>query len=178
MESDSCLSCGYWDEPQFPGRCYLRAKYGRCVRFMWGYSRNRELAIHAESLVFSRLRDRGYSVERSAENESYDALVNGVLRLEVKAARWYSCEARHGGRYQANLHRNGFDVLVLVCFDSSGELFYFVFRREDLAGKQVFAVTSRDCSRYRGKWARFLDGWGVLDEELTALGLPFQLSLC
>lgn len=132
-----------------------------------------ELAREAEGLAAARLRSLGYAVELTGHQARYDLLVNGCLRVEVKASNWRQQAGRRGGRYQANIHNSADLVLFLA---RGGRDTWFVMPLS-VAGR---SITIRDyrADRTAGKYAPYLAAWGLVGwASALASGRARQLKL-
>lgn len=136
--------------------------YARCL------DPRRALARSIERDVRTRIADRGYSVTKTNHTCNYDLLAQG-LRIEVKAANW------DGNRYEANLRSNDADVLVFACID--GDIHFFVIPFDQVAGRTVIKITSRDPRDYIGKWMNGYEAWDLLDDLIRAGRNAWQLDL-
>lgn len=124
----------------------------------------RALADSAEREAAVRLLLEGHQVERmEAYHARFDLLIDGVLRVEVKAARWAAVPSG-GGRYQAHFH-NRADLVLFLCADVGR---WFVIPVEALAGRRNLAIWSYDPAKYGGQWAPYLDAWGQLADLVGA----------
>jgi len=123
----------------------------------------RLLADSAERELAARLLVAGYTVARTAHNTRFDLVVDGCLRVEVKASTWRSA-AGGGGRYQCCFH-NRADV---VCWLLANAGTWFVIPVADLAGRRNLAIWSRDPRRYTGQWSPYRGAWHILDAAVAA----------
>jgi hypothetical protein len=120
-----------------------------------------------ETAIAARLRESGYSVSRTAANEHFDLLVNG-LRVEVKAA----CAS--GNRYCAALRDNDADVLILCCrtpaYGREGDDHYFVIPFDQVKGRTQIKISNIDPAAYAGRLSAWREAWALLD-QLIARGV-------
>jgi hypothetical protein len=116
----------------------------------WVVDPRRALAAEAERVVADRLVGLGYHVAHAGGNSRYDLLLDGAVRVEVKAATW-------GGRYEWHYH-NKADVLILAA--KNGSWHFFILPVGVLAGRRNLAVWSENPAAYGGQWAGFLGNWG------------------
>jgi hypothetical protein len=133
----------------------------------------RVLAAQIEGLVKIRLAAMGYAVEKQGHNAGFDLLAcrdGQALRVEVKASTWNA-----KGRYQAQLRGNSADVLVMGCVN--GDTHFFVIPFSQVAGTCSVDITSADVAEYHGKWAEYLEAWGLVDELAATVANPYQLEL-
>lgn len=111
-------------------------------------------AYRAEKAVQVRLEAMGLEVTRTPHNERWDLMANGV-KVEVKAAS-LSADRQ---RYQANLHGNQADILVIECRDGRRPPVYFIVPFALVAGRTVIKISSRDPLKYNGRLAFGLEAW-------------------
>lgn len=111
-------------------------------------------AYRAEKAVQVRLEAMGLEVTRTPHNERWDLLANGV-KVEVKAASL----SADGLRYQANLHNNAADWLIIECRNGRRDPVYFIVPFALVAGRTVIKITGRDPSKYAGRLAFGLEAW-------------------
>ena len=129
------------------------------------------LGREAEWAVARRLAMLGFGWSPTGHNARFDLLVEGCLRVEVKGSMWTS-----PGRYQACLH-NVADVVIWGC--RNGRWHWFVIPTSALGERRNVAVWSEDPARYGGRWAEYLEGWGILRPavELARVERDYQLPL-
>lgn len=105
----------------------------------------RWLANEVERHVAGELCTLGYHVQRRGHNARYDLLVDGVLKVEVKAARWHANGAR--GRYQAHYHNRG-DILIFC--PVNGKVHHFLIPSAAMPGTVNLAIWSHEPADYGG----------------------------
>jgi hypothetical protein len=128
-----------------------------------------------EALLAAWLKSQGYQVELTPSNENYDLVIAGVLNIEVKFSTWNlqvdSRGRRSRFRYQFRIHPRQVeraDLFILVA--RSGEDHCFIIPSQALAQQRSVTVRSFDPAEYKGKWARYLAAWDLLDEALGQKG--------
>lgn len=117
-----------------------------------------EFAQVAERKVGYQLYRQGHQIELQSYHSSFDLLVDGTIRVEVKASRWNDVRRR----YQANV-RNSADFVVFCAVN--GTFHFFVIPGKEIGSRQNIAIFSHDPAEYGGKWARFLDAWDLIKAE-------------
>jgi hypothetical protein len=128
------------------------------------------------NLVTAHLVAMGYTVETTSHKAHFDLLVNGTLRIEVKAANWTqrACKPQYG-RYKANLRKNRADLFIMACNDGCWR--FFIIPSAEIRSRSL-EITSYDVSRYTGQYAPFLERWGLIDQTAAAVaGRTRQLEL-
>jgi hypothetical protein len=144
----------------------LRYGRGRPRHWSWTTSTGRHtLADDVERHVYEALRALGYDVCRQGHNSRFDILVDGRLRVEVKASRWHANGTR--GRYQALFH-NRADVVVFC--PVNGKVHHFLIPSGELSGPTNLAIWSHDPARYGGQWATWFERWDTIAAALEGLG--------
>lgn len=122
-----------------------------------------ELAREAERLAAEKLRALGYAVQLTDHKASYDLLIDGVFRIEVKAALYHPEPGRRG-RYQANV-RNRADLVLFLARSAAGDVWFVL--PPNVAGR---SVTIRGwIDGYRGKYAEYRARWGLVGEVLATV---------
>jgi hypothetical protein len=119
---------------------------------------NRSLAHLVERDVAAHIWQMGYSARWMPHNSRFDLLVDGCLRIEVKAATWTP-----PGRYQAQLH-NLADVIVFCC--ANGRYHYFVIPVNEVGARSHLAVWSYAPEDYAGQWRPYLENWALLGQHI------------
>ena len=123
----------------------------------------RHVANLGLDLAEDNLRGRHCSVERNGHNDHADLLIDGLLRVEVKASL-FTTHKHSRGRYQFNT-RNRPDVYVLVCIGSGGHAFIIPDRA--IEDRTNVAIWSQDPLTYTGMWRRYLNQWDIVQQELN-----------
>ena len=121
----------------------------------------RALAYEAEALAAARLALIGYDVRETGPNERFDLLVDGHLRVEVKASTWRRQPGRTRGRFQANIH-NRADLVLWLC--RNGRDHWFVIPASE-AGRTLTIRHPRP-DLYAGKYAVYREAWANLEAML------------
>lgn len=132
-------------------------------------------AAGAVERVKARLEEMGYAVEPSKGNAHWDLLVEGCLRLEVKASEWKLQEhpepgrRRPRGRYQANIRKKQAGQVDLVVFMAvNGADHHFVIPRPELRGRRNLTIRCYDPAHYTGNLAGFYEAWERVGPALAA----------
>lgn len=118
----------------------------------------------------------GYSIQPYSSNfqSEFDFMIDGILPVEVKAARPCLHRSRRGGglrwRWQFNLSSLGSDpgrrdfILVLACWVPSQQAFeFFILPSAYLLDRPFMCQITSSPADYRGWLARFLGCWQSLD---------------
>lgn len=133
------------------------------------------LAASVAQRVAGQLEALGYHVEPSKPNASWDLLVEGCLRVEVKASEWHKQKPdranrnENRGRYQANIRgrqTSQADLFVFVAV--SGADHYFIIPRADLAGRHSLTIRTYNPEYYTGCLAEFREAWQLVGPALEA----------
>lgn len=126
--------------------------------------------------LVKRLRAQGYSVDLTTHKTPFDLFVNGA-RVEVKASHWNERKTSAGvrGRYQGTLRNRDADLVILVAVNGSDH--HFIIPRGIIGGRKTVEITSYDVNAYSGRYAPFLEAWGVLAAKCEASTRPYQESL-
>lgn len=117
-----------------------------------------QFAQMAEHRVGYQLFKRGHQVALQGYRSPFDLLVDGGIRVEVKAAHW----DEHQHRYQANV-RNDADFVVFCAVN--GAFHFFVIPGKEIGSRRNIAVWSYEPAQYAGRWARFLGAWDLIEAE-------------
>ncbi len=136
-----------------------------------------EFGREAEQQVTEQLEKRGYTVSQTSHKAPFDLLAQKdgkALEVEVKGANWTPRARRpQYGRFQANI-RNKADMVIFAC--KNGTWHYFCIPARSITGRTM-SITSYQVEAYRGRYAKFLEAWPVVDFELkTAAPKACQLS--
>lgn len=127
----------------------------------------RELAQDIENEARAVLEGLGHRTVKTSHNAHFDLWVEGV-RVEVKASRYTD-------RYQCNMRGNDADVLLFGCVN--GATHFFVISFDAIEGRRNLAIWSENPDDYQGRWARFRDAWGIMDDLVANPPRPYQLAL-
>lgn len=132
------------------------------------------LAAGAVQRVATRLEALGYTVEPTAGNASWDLLIDGCLRVEVKASEWREQMPgkdrrlpRH--RYQANIRARqakSVDLIIFVAVNGSDH--HFIIPREQLNGRHSLTIRTHNPVNYTGCLAEFREAWQLVGPALKA----------
>lgn len=139
---------------------------------------NHEFGDEITAKIAGKLEEMGYIVETTSHKAHHDLLVNGRLRIEVKAALW--TRDRQGdqrrGRYQANLRKNRADLYIFVA--RNGRDHAFIIPAEAVAGQRSLTIRTNNPRHYTGRLARYYEAWGLVGEALASVaGRPRQEKL-
>lgn len=150
-------------------------------QFIWGQlikaqlDPNLALGREAEALVAGKLAAMGYQVTATSYHSTCDLIVNGALKVEIKAATWSQDGSR--GRYQARLHkRQEADLVVLMTRSGWGDSF-FVIPCEELDGQRSVTIRCYNPSSYSGRFSQYFEAWGLVGPALEETkNKPYQLN--
>lgn len=129
----------------------------------------------AEQAFQAAAAERGYQVDPFSSNfqAGYDLLADGLLPIEVKAARpklYRNGKGNLSCRWQFNIASLGSNpghqdyILVLACYVPSDRAFdYFLIPSGFLAGRGVWLSITSLPAVYRGWMAGCYQHWQVLD---------------
>lgn len=132
------------------------------------------LADEVQTLVREKLAALGYTTTPTGHKSPFDLWLTDTppthraLKIELKAANWTarSDDPRYG-RFLANMKRNQVATADLVIFAvRNGRWHYFIIPAERIDCR-VIAITSYDVEAYAGRWARYLEAWGLIGEALS-----------
>lgn len=123
----------------------------------------RHVAQLGLDLAEDHLRRRHCYIQRNGHNDHADLLIDGLLRVEVKASL-FTKHKHSTGRYQFNTRQHP-DVYVLVCIGSGGHT--FVIPGRAIGDRTNIAIWSKDPLQYNGAWRRYLNRWDVVQQELN-----------
>lgn len=151
-------------------------------QFIWGQLLKSQLdpslalGREAETLVASKLAALGYQVAVTSYHSTCDLVVNGALRIEVKAAEWSQDGNR--GRYQARLHkRQQADLVVLMVRSGWGDSF-FIIPAAELTGQRSITIRCYNPAAYTGRFSDYREAWDLVQPTLETLkNQPYQLAL-
>jgi hypothetical protein len=106
---------------------------------------------------------QGYTVQVNGHNDHADLIVNGILRVEIKASLWTSHKTR-AGRYQFNTRQRP-DVYLLYCLGHNRTV--FIIPGDAIGDRANLAIWSKDPWRYKGQWAKYRHAWDIIEQELA-----------
>lgn len=132
-----------------------------------------EFGAMAEQRVMGRLSSLGYVVSPASPNAPYDFVVNGSIRVEVKASRFHPF-GNSRGRYQWDFH-NQADVLVVLLVADSVPV-YLVMPCWGICRGNM-AICQKNPFEYMGKWAFWVERWDVLENALWDMPAGWQIPL-
>lgn len=141
----------------------------------------------ARNAVAAHLRELGLSVEEAPRTFGYDFLVNGEVRVALRVAfpGRYAHAVNVGGKRYAydyrswsfNFHRHGrwdrsyCDVFVCIAKRRGGVDETFVIPAAAVSGP-TFSLHGAGTKPYRGRYAKYRDGWGLLGDHAAARPQP------
>jgi hypothetical protein len=120
-----------------------------------------------EGVVSTELRSRGHTVERQTVKAPFDLLVNGVTRIDVKAANYGEWAHRNGtmvrGYVFAGLKRGkDSDVFILACLRDEKPFAYFVVPAPAATVHTVTITPGAFADPPRTKWAPYRDRFDLI----------------
>lgn len=129
------------------------------------------LASEVEAAVAARLTAQGHTVAMTSHKAAVDLIIDDRLRIEVKASlyRRDTDPERDRWRYQANVRKRqtAADIVIFVCRNLKSGDHYFVIPGRELRNQRSITIRIFDPRRYRGRWAQYLEGWGLIKELLS-----------
>ncbi|MCB9080023.1 MAG: hypothetical protein H6631_20655 [Anaerolineaceae bacterium] len=142
---------------------------------------NHALAREVEGWIAGELEALGHVVRFTTHKAAYDLLIDGRLRIEVKASRWLpdSDPGRERWRYQANIRtrQKTADVVIFVAVNSRGR-WPFIMPAEAVGNRRSITIRTFDPTYYAGRWSKWLLAWDVLGPALESAKLKTrQLEL-
>lgn len=168
--------CRWWDITTDPLARF--AKQQLAARFVKPTQASQRQALGRQvcDRVQTRLEAMGYQVDQTTHKKSFDLWVNDILHVEVKAAHWTS--NGHRGRFQAHLGKNQLreaDLLIFGC--KNGVWHYYIIPTAEITSQSTLDITSYDVRAYKGKYARYLEAWTMVETGLAtaARNRPRQL---
>ena len=112
-----------------------------------------------ETRIQQKLAGLGHSSELTSVKESFDLLVEGRIRVEVKMATKYR------GYYIFNFGKKaslrGFDLAILECFESAGELAKTYLIPAEHCRTQTVTITGSH------RWVPWLERWELIEDLLA-----------
>jgi hypothetical protein len=111
-----------------------------------------------EECAIDLLKGKGYAVERMSRKCAYDILVNGAVKIDVKAGKpWFLKGSR--------LHSFGINKKVPVC-----DIYLVLAIDESEKIERTFVIPSFElkvvsmCIGKDSKYNKFIDQWGYIDK--------------
>lgn len=122
------------------------------------------LGYEIETLIMNILKEQGYECEMTSTRHPYDLLVNGCVKVDVKAAR--KTKVRTSDVYSFGLAKpqQTCDVYVAVCLDDDKEpQKFFVIPAHIMTGKTQLAVGVE-----HSKYDEYIDKWEIIGQLAEA----------
>jgi hypothetical protein len=122
-----------------------------------------------EGVVADELRSRGHVADRQTVKAPFDLLVNGVTRIDVKAANYGEWAHKNGtmvrGYVFAGLKRGkDSDVFILACLRDEKPFAYFVVPAPAAAVHTITITPGAFADPARTKWAPYRDRFDLIPE--------------
>jgi len=145
---------------------------------------NHKLAREVENAVAAKLQTLGYQVATTGHTAHHDLVVNGALKIEVKASLWRqdTDPQRDRGRYQFNIRpkqaggQNGADLVILVA--RNGQDHHFIIPAAQLGRRRSVTIREQCPDRYAGQWASYRENWQLIGPALaSARQRPHQIKM-
>lgn len=110
-----------------------------------------------EAKASEKLMALGYDVRRMSENFPYDILVDGCVKVDVKASRLY--HGKSGNFYTYNIDKPfaTCDFYVLYAVSDNGDE-----REIVVPSKDVFSNTQITIGEHKSKYDKFQDAWWLI----------------
>ena len=111
-----------------------------------------------EAEIYAILHSRGFSVERMSTKYPYDLLVDGCVKVDVKASRIY--HGRNGDFFTFNLEKKfpTCDVYILAELDSNGDIVTVMV----IPSKFVLYNTQISVGVTKSKYHGFIERWDYI----------------
>lgn len=127
--------------------------------------------------MLTELKRRNYDVQRYGGAEGFDGLIGGKATYDVKASTCQSNAFPRGGyAWQFNLSRYNREcvehLIIGLCYADPTDddpIAVFIIPGGFARGQRKISIPSKDPRTYSGKYARYLDGWSLIDEMLETL---------
>ena len=122
--------------------------------------------LDAEEMVRDALSASDWlTVTRQEHSARFDLLAVDAqgkqCRVEVKHSNWLRKKGRRG-RYCADLHKNEFDILVMILSVRGGVFHFFCVPVEAIGCRKHLTITSQNPNLYSGYLAKYRNTWGAL----------------
>lgn len=122
----------------------------------------KHLGLIGVSNAILELETAGYDVATNGHNDPADLIVNGHLRIEIKASLWTK-HKHSSGRYQFNTRQSP-DLYILYCLGYRRTA--FVVPGSAIGDRHNIAIWTLDPHKYQGQWSQYLDAWHLVERTL------------
>lgn len=116
-----------------------------------------------ELLVMRLLSERGYTCEKTSTRYPYDLLVNGCVKVDVKAARKSKSNGSDVYSFELAKPQQTCDVYVAVCLDDDKPQKIYIIPAHIMHGKTQLALGVS-----HSKYDHYIDRWGIIDQFTKA----------
>ena len=122
------------------------------------------LGYEVETLVMDILNKQGYECEMTSTRHPYDLLVNGCVKIDVKAARMSKANGSDCYSFSLAKPMQTCDVYVAVCLDDEKvPQKIYVIPAHVMHGKTQLSLGIK-----RSKYDQYIDKWEIIDQLLKA----------
>lgn len=171
----------YYEIQRMPSKSECEAYYGNYALtnkifktggfYAWAEKLNLEIkhsetafGVRCEGMAKAMIEKRGHNCETTTTRFPYDLLVDGCVKIDVKAAN--ISKVKGSDAYSCNLESNKpkSDILLVMCFDKNKELSkVYLIPSHVMNGKKqlAFGMTSK-------KYDKYLDNWQSIDILIDA----------
>lgn len=111
-----------------------------------------------EHYISNLLEISGNKVEQMSTKHPYDLLVNGTVKVDIKAGKAYLMRGSRVHSFGINKKDPTCDIYIIIAVDELG-----VIERTFVIPSHFLKVVSL-CIGKDSKYSRFLDKWGYIDE--------------
>lgn len=117
-----------------------------------------------EAYAAQHLTDMGHTVERMAQNYPYDLLVDGCVKVDVKASRLY--HGKNGNFYTFSTEKKycTCDIYLLYMVSDDEDISAMV-----IPGVEVFHQCQITAGEHHSKYYRYLERWELIDRYAELL---------
>ena len=124
------------------------------VTLGWGY----------EKYTKGRLEGEGYQIISCPKNSPYDLLVNGRVKLEVKASHLIDFGSNVGYTFDVAKDTPKSDIYILYCLDDNDEIVKtYVIPAHVLYGKQQITI-----GQHKSKRDKYINRWDLIDKLIDS----------
>lgn len=114
--------------------------------------------IH-EAKVAEMLREKGFEVQTMPTNFPYDLLVNGSVKIDVKASRLYRGKSGSFYSFQTGKPFATCDFYILLTVDANS-----ISRAMIVPSNQVIENKQISVGEYRSRYHQYTDKWNLISE--------------